>query len=143
MAGDGQLDSQGQFTLALAQAREKLAKFLLKSPQDYLLKLIQAGVAAGAQRLELKTGANRVLFRMHGNSDSRALRHLAIATHSAVQIRPTGISLATWDGRSGEKHHWTRKAEPVSPGNPGKVIRRVFKWRSRELVRKSCSNLPT
>lgn len=138
LAGEGRLDSQGQFTLALAQAREKLAKFLLKSPQDYLLKLIQAGVAAGAQRLELKTGSNRVLFRMlgvhypsrdlanildallHTNSDSRALRHLAIATHSAVQIRPTGISLATWDGRSGEKHHWDAKGRTSQPWRPGK-----------------------
>ena len=138
LAGEARLDSHGSFTLALAKAREKLARYLLSSPQDYLLKLIQAGVAAGAQRLELKTSTNRVFFKMRGvhypssqllnivdsllqgETQDRALRHLAIAIHSAVQIRPQGVSLASWDGQTGQKHRWDQNGSTTEPWRPGR-----------------------
>lgn len=46
-------DSEGVFTLNLAKAREKMAKFLLPDPAHAILKLVQAGVE-GAQAVEIQ-----------------------------------------------------------------------------------------
>jgi hypothetical protein len=123
---EGHLDSAGEFTLSLDHAKDKLSEFLLNSTDDYLLKLIQAGVAAGANRMELNSGTSSVHFVMHGVSfaphdlenilahllrpaqgaQARALRHLAIAINTAIMTRATGITLATWDGRHGHRIFW-------------------------------------
>ncbi|MBT9584349.1 hypothetical protein IV102_13485 [bacterium] len=124
---EGSLDSTGTFTLSLEHAKKKLFEFLLASREEYLLKLVQAGVAAGAESMEMRSGGARVAFIMRGVSfqaadlkhvldhllqpssgpQQRALSHLAIAINSAVDTRATGISLATWDGQSGQKIAWS------------------------------------
>lgn len=119
---EGSLDSTGTFTLSLEHAKRKLSQFLLASREEYLLKLVQAGVAAGAESMEMRSSGSRVAFTMWGASflaadlkhllqpsggpQQRALGHLAIAINSAVDTRATGISLATWDGKSGQKIGW-------------------------------------
>ena len=123
---EGSLDSAGTFTLSLEHAKKKLSQFLLASREEYLLKLVQAGVAAGAESMEMRSSGSRVAFTMWGvafpatdlkhlldhllqpsaGPQQRALGHLAIAINSAVDTRATGISLATWDGQSGQKIGW-------------------------------------
>jgi hypothetical protein len=138
LQSEGQLDSKGQFTLDLGHAREKLARYLLEKTEDVLLKLVQTGVAAGANKLSLESKATHIKFTMHGavfpprslgqvlnyllgdqEPDQRALRHLAMAVNTAVTTRPTAIALAEWDGHKGTVYRWSSKGKEVSPWRPG------------------------
>ena len=138
LSSEGRLDSAGKFTLSLEHAKEKLSEFLLKSTQDYLLKLVQAGVAAGARTLDLRSSTGSLSFSMHGVSfdpidlenilthllqpgqgaQARALRHLAIAINTAITTRATGITLATWDGHKGQKIFWKAGGRSSQPWRP-------------------------
>ena len=138
LTSEGRLDSVGQFTLSLEHAREKLSHFLLRSSEEYLLKLVQAGVAAGATSLELRSSTARVSFLMRGVSfapvdlynilqhlldqqsspKARCLRHLATAVNTATTTRATGISLATWDGQRGERIFWKAGGRSRRPWRP-------------------------
>lgn len=59
---EGQLDSQGTFTLSLQEATRKLAERQFELPGLYLLKLIQAAVAFRARSIEIKITASTVSF---------------------------------------------------------------------------------
>lgn len=130
----GQLDSQGKFTLDMGHAKEKLAGYLLERTDDLLLKLVQAGVAAGATRLDLESKASHVKFTMRGatfpkgslgqilnyllgeqQDGNRALKHLAMAVNTAITTRPTAIALAEWNGHNGTLYRWSRKGKEVLP----------------------------
>lgn len=51
----GQPEGEGQFTIDLSKAQEKMAHFQLPDPHEFLLKLVQAGnLAASAVCVELK-----------------------------------------------------------------------------------------
>jgi hypothetical protein len=146
LSSEGHKDSEGRFTLSLEHAREKLSTYLLESTEEYLLKLIQAGVAAGAKELELISKATHVKFVMHGVSlnaadlaeilnhllqpsqspDARALRHLATAVNTAVMTRAQGIVLATWDGSRGERFEWRSSGRTRSAWKPGGSNPRVL-----------------
>ncbi len=56
------VDSSGKFTVDFAKARQKLALFQLTRPTDYLLKLVQAGVLAQCERLEVELSTRVVLM---------------------------------------------------------------------------------
>lgn len=152
LSTEGRLDSAGKFTLSVDHAKEKLSEFLLESTEEYLLKLVQAGVAAGATALDLHSSTTRVRFCMHGvsldpadlrqilnhllqpsqSAQARTLRHLAIAVNTAVMTRATGMVLATWDGNRGEHIEWKaegRKARPwkLRPGAPSRVYFEVLR----------------
>lgn len=60
----GSLDSRGEFTLSLSDARQRLKAPLSADPARYLLRLISGGVAAGAESIEITAvGASyRVVF---------------------------------------------------------------------------------
>jgi hypothetical protein len=47
----GTVDSEGQFTVSLSQARRKLKQFHSSDPARFLLLMVSAGVAAGATRI--------------------------------------------------------------------------------------------
>lgn len=53
LRGEGRLDSSGSFTLDASKARVKLGRFHLP-PGLWAASLVQAGVAAGAQKIELQ-----------------------------------------------------------------------------------------
>ena len=141
LQSEGRLDSQGKFTLDLGHAREKLARYLLENTEDVLLKLVQAGVAAGASKLSLESKSTHINFTMYGAvfpnralaqilsylldegqvSDSRALQHLAMAVNTAVTTRPTAIALAEWNGTRGTIYRWSKKGKEVAPWQPGRA----------------------
>lgn len=52
----GQTDSEGTFTIDFAKAREKMARFQLANPQEFVLKIVMAACAAGAGGLDVRTG---------------------------------------------------------------------------------------
>lgn len=56
----GRVDSQGKFTLAGEQALEKLRRFQLKDPSQYLLFALRAAVAAGATALDIDFSPTRI-----------------------------------------------------------------------------------
>lgn len=135
---EGEWDSAGRFGLSLEHAREKLALYTLRNPQDVLLKMVQAGVAAGARQIEFNSSVSRVAFKMRGCSlnpqelqhpfdplldskvheRSRALRHLAVGIHTVVRQRATGITLSSWDGQQGARIHWTSTGRVSGPWTP-------------------------
>ena len=97
----GKHDSEGRFTLDAARARQKQATFALAKPESYLLKFVQAAVAARASRLAITTRRNELLLSIeseHPNllqlepladalfrlpSAPSALRHLAVGLNAA------------------------------------------------------------
>ena len=124
---EGQLVSSGAFTIDLDHAREKLKQFQLENSSDYVLKLVQAAVAAGATAIRLDSSKPKVVLRMEGVSftsteleslfgylleekrdhNTRHLRSLAVAVNSALGIGAREISLESWDGSRGFRHLWT------------------------------------
>lgn len=134
MQAQGELDSQGKFTLDMGHAKEKLAGYLLERTDDLLLKLVQAGVAAGSNRLDMESRASHIKFTMRGavfpkgslgqilnyllgeqQDGNRALKHLAMAVNTAITTRPTAIALAEWNGNNGTLYRWSRKGKEVLP----------------------------
>jgi len=137
LQSEGELDSRGKFTVDLGHARERLANCLLEKTEDLLVKLVQAGVAAGANRLDLESKSTHITFTMYGavfpkgslgkilnyilgdsESEHRCLRHLAMAVNTAISTRPTAIALAEWDGKDGKLYRWTNQGKTVSPWTP-------------------------
>lgn len=59
---EGERDSAGEFTLAQAQALEKLSQFQLADPGAWILKLLQGAVAAGASEIRVVVKAKETVF---------------------------------------------------------------------------------
>ncbi len=57
---EGTVESQGTFSIDLARSQELLGSFLFKSPANYLLKLVQSGVAFGAHRIDIQMRKDRI-----------------------------------------------------------------------------------
>ena len=64
-------DSQGEFQIDLARAREKLEQHLGLWPEDYLAFLIQGAYALGASNLRLSTSWHSLLWEFDGPVLSR------------------------------------------------------------------------
>ena len=62
--GDGQFDSVGSFTVAVQEARRKLARFSLPRETAWVAKLLQAAVGWRANELSLTSSANASCFRL-------------------------------------------------------------------------------
>lgn len=58
-----ELDSHGQFTLDESQARRKMARFQLASPDEFLLLMVQAAVAAGCQSVAIAIEGVQISLR--------------------------------------------------------------------------------
>lgn len=114
----GKVESSGTFTLDLRKARDKLRAYQLAEPCFYLLKLVQAGVAAGAVRLDLhlarreisvymildpgtrlaESGALIELLADPQSAQPGPLRHLAIGLNSSWALEPAWVSWSYWPG---------------------------------------------
>ncbi len=110
----GEVVSSGSFTLDLRKAREKLRKFQLAEPCFYLMKVLQAAVSAGAERIDIALGRRSVNFYavlppggplaqaqplIDGLQDPQGLpvgpmRHLAIGLNSAWSVDPAFVSVS-------------------------------------------------
>lgn len=98
-AGVGRLDSSGQFSVDLQKMRVKLSQYQLAEPGFYVLKMIQAAVASGSERVEvaLKSGRVEVAFdqappltsvleALALRGSHRAARHLAVGLNAAMNV---------------------------------------------------------
>ncbi|MBT9589218.1 hypothetical protein IV102_38170 [bacterium] len=137
---EGQLQSTGRFTVDLSRAKEKLAQYQFQDPFCYILKLVQAAVAARADGFILQSGTTELVATLVGASftphelenllyyllqdagtevtASAALRHLAVAVNAAVGTRASEIVLKSWDGHSGVQVSWTRGGQRSAPWQP-------------------------
>ena len=63
--GEGHLDSTGRFSIEAQRALEKTAAFQLPSPAAWILKIVQAAVAAGCSAIQIhqRESETEVVFR--------------------------------------------------------------------------------
>lgn len=124
LSQEGQLDSRGVFTLDAQAAVQKLSEFQLDDPSAYLIKIVQAAVASGARRCEMKVGMFSVECWLRGvncsvtelgsipgellrsATASPARYHLAVALNGAISTVIETIELAGFDGTHGQKVVW-------------------------------------
>jgi hypothetical protein len=136
LSQEGQLDSRGVFTLDAQAAVQKLSEFQLNDPSDYLVKIVQAAVACGARRCEMKVAMFRIECWLWGaNFDvtdlgsipgellrpataSPARYHLAVALNGAVSTVIQTIELAGFDGTCGQKVVWKSGETQTSSWTP-------------------------
>lgn len=100
----GDLDSEGHFTVAGREAAARLATFSKNIPLYVLLRLVQAGVCAGVDAIQINDSPKRSVVRFRGGQwspaelqvltqdlgrgitapDDRPLHHLAFALGSSL-----------------------------------------------------------
>lgn len=68
LSGEAAFDSQGEFEIDVARAREKLEQHLGLWPEDYLAFLIQGAYARGATRLRLSSSWHSVIWDFDGKA---------------------------------------------------------------------------
>ncbi|MGE0494255.1 MAG: hypothetical protein AB7S38_33900 [Vulcanimicrobiota bacterium] len=113
----GRVDSSGVFTLALDKARDKLSRFQLHQPHQYVCHLVSSGVAAGATRVEVTIDSDDIVVVHDGHplsverlenlfaallepdtSAAAVPRELAIGLNSALLFEPAWITVTTSQG---------------------------------------------
>lgn len=111
LAQGGQFEGEGVFTIDAAKAAMKLSRYRLGDAGGYLLKLVQAGTAAGATRMAFVLSRSEVKVNLEitrdvfddaaglGQSLARQdlvpegpLRHLAIALGAALSVPHTRLA---------------------------------------------------
>lgn len=109
-AQDGQQDSEGSFTVSGDRALKKLAEYQLPRTSAWILKMVQAGVAAGAESLRVQQTAKSTQIRYSacdlGNLDellgaltsptptvTRAQEHLLVGLRTAAFARSRPVLL--------------------------------------------------
>lgn len=60
---EGVFDSRGRFEIQGEQALAKLSKFTVAKPEQWILKMVQAAVAGGAESLRITQGRKEVVLR--------------------------------------------------------------------------------
>lgn len=111
---EGKVDSAGHFTLISEKAWEKLGKFQLPLREGWILKLVQAATAAGAESVRLEQSRGETTVRVHGVSwpwtqvepaifsveilPPRPLQHLAAAIRNLASLADRPFSLGWAEG---------------------------------------------
>jgi hypothetical protein len=126
MAREGKLDSTGSFTIDLATAQAKLAKFTLPDSRAYILKMVQAAVAGRASELHLDSrtqavevrilglqieqeGLELLLFKLaeSGKALPRATYHLAVGIRAALGLESREIRIVSRNGTTEKRVLWS------------------------------------
>ena len=89
LSGEAVFDSQGEFQIDLARAREKLEQHLGVWPEDYLAFLIQGAYALGASNLRLSTSWHSVLWEFDGPLLTRTQLEALISEDRGQVISPS------------------------------------------------------
>ncbi|MEZ4382280.1 MAG: hypothetical protein R3A79_13090 [Nannocystaceae bacterium] len=117
LRADGDVDSQGRFTLDPAKAREKMRRFQLADPRRYVLELVQAARLRGATRIDFRIDADDMWMRFDGrpfraeeleslysslfadgdDPDLQALRQLALGLNAAMGMAPKRAQIHSGD----------------------------------------------
>lgn len=118
LKSEGELDSQGAFSLDRSKAREKMKKYQLVEPHYYVLEIMQAAAAGGASKINVEVDSDDCIITFDGEhytredlenlysslfmsqSDMRLERYreLAIGINSALALNPKFIRLISGNG---------------------------------------------
>jgi hypothetical protein len=156
LSSEGELQSSGRFTVDFSKAKEKLAEFQFEDPFYYILKLVQAAVAGGADGLALQSRSaevevsilglgfsphqlENVLYSLISDSSesSPALRHFAMGLNAAVSTRAAEISVQSFDGKDGLEVRWTKqnqRSQKWTPTRPVVQTRMLLKRTTADLL---------
>lgn len=85
----GTKDSTGAFTIAADKALSKLAAFQLPRPAAWLLKMVQAGVAAGASSIAVSQSAKSSRIVYHGGDFGGLKELVGLITDPHAMVTPT------------------------------------------------------
>lgn len=124
LSSDGDLDSQGGFSIAEEKAWEKLGAFQLPFDGAWILKLVQAAVSGGAESVKVVQtrsqtslefsqvedwqwqDVQKLFFEIDSNSGS-AIGHLAVALRALAKsvgnpffVNFPGDCIVIWDGEN-------------------------------------------
>lgn len=123
LQASGRVDSEGEFTLDRAKAREKLRRYQLADPRAYVLELVQAASLKGATRVRFDIDSRDMVMEFDGrpftvadfddvygaalrhdpDPDVRARRQLALGLGSAMALRLTQIVVESGNGTTGAR----------------------------------------
>jgi hypothetical protein len=119
----GEVQSEGEFTLDRAKARDKLRRFQLADPRAYVLELVQAASLKGATWVTFTVDSRDMVMELDGrpftladfddiygaaltrrlDPDVLARRQLAIGLGSAMALRPRVVTVESGDGTRGAR----------------------------------------
>ena len=143
---DGAQESTGRFTMDFAARARKMAAQQAQQPGLYVLKFIQAAVAAGAARVAIKLSRDFTELRFSALEAVRSLnlehlirgahtgwqRHLSNCLEAALSTQPLELSLSKWDG---EEWSWPQNSSPKAKMELGDLVVRLTppreSWRQR------------
>ena len=144
LSAEGEIDSEGVFTVDLSQGLNKMAQFQLPSPHHYVLRLVSVAALLKAKALDISGTSYQREFALEGEgftaqemrdlfasflSDSsldcrvRALRNLALAIYAAARLPGCVVSGNTWQGESGAR--WQLEAGRLSIQT---LEQKSFRW---------------
>lgn len=153
MREHGTIDSQGEFTISLSEARRKLTQFGSSNRARYLLLFLSAGIGAGAQVVSIARqqpsyvltmpGAyipeSALLSAIRGQSDSGlpCAADLGLGLRTALALGARSIELSLRHPQQ-PSFHWTlssegQTSEPLDPGDTAMEVRVLFpaSWQDR------------
>lgn len=136
----------GQFTLNPSKAREKLREFQLARPSFYILKLIQAGIAAGSPQVEVKLSrhwvqvsfaprclqsdvdVSRLLEVLDDlNTQEPVSRHLGVGLNASLAVDPKKVTYSVEGPMGGQELVITGTGVQVgAPTEPRQELRCRF-----------------
>jgi hypothetical protein len=119
----GTIDSQGEFTLSLSEARRKLVQYHSSEQARYLLLLLSAGTAAGATSLTVRQSAHfcrlempgaylpesALLSAFDGQTPQAAASDLVLGLQGAFLCRAERVEVKAQ--RPGESFLWTMERD--------------------------------
>ena len=131
---EGALDSSGEFTLDPTKALEKMRKFQVQNPDQYILWLAAAAILGKATQMLVTRGVDRICVEFDGQEIQRGelelllqdgaqqrpgrVGHLAFALTAALSMRPQEVIVESSDqrlqirGRQAELSHLSGEASP-------------------------------
>lgn len=126
--GEGRFDSSGAFTLDPRRERQKLGRYALAGPHDYLLKLVQAANLMKADEVQFYLDKSEILVTYFGGLDVGAGSLCAILNGerplpSRGPLRALGLALQDVLLRSAMALVWTGPDATVNclPGQEARL----------------------
>jgi hypothetical protein len=115
---EGGFSERKQFSVARSRGIEKLRKFALANPHEYILELIQSAIANGAQHIDIALEQNRCtlsyiggglleaelgqlfdfLFASKDRTDIGHVRELALGINAVLMFQPDRVVVESGDG---------------------------------------------
>ncbi|MBN9414674.1 MAG: hypothetical protein J0I12_04505 [Candidatus Eremiobacteraeota bacterium] len=153
---------QGQFTLAVEKAQEKLKKFQLPDPRYYVTQLMQALLANQALRIQVKIEGTGVKIEFDGPGYSREeleriadavfesgknrqrdrIRELALGLLSVQALNPREVTISSQGARWERTPGRGRVVDAEHPRNEIAILHRRSDTQEHQILRQTCQSCP-